>query len=112
MWGGFSVKWYDALIHNQAILNAAWLSKVAAISATVAVALGTLAGMVLTRFGPFKGRTLLWDDGGAAGDAGGDHGLSMLLLFVTMEQVIGWPAGRASPPSSSRTSLSRWPSSR
>ena len=96
VWGGFSVKWYDALLHNQAILNAAWLSvRVAAISATVAVALGTLAGMVLTRFGPFKGRTLL--SGMTAAPLVMPEvitGLSMLLLFVTMEQVIGWPAGR------------------
>ena len=54
VWGGFSTKWYGALLHNDQILNAAFLSlKVAAISATLAVALGTLAGMVLARFGPF-----------------------------------------------------------
>jgi putrescine transport system permease protein len=96
VWGGFSVKWYDALIHNQAILNAAWLSvRVGAISATVSVALGTLAGMALTRFGPFKGRTLL--SGLTTAPLVMPEvitGLSLLLLFVTMEQLIGWPAGR------------------
>ena len=56
VWGGFSTKWYGALLQNDQILNAAWLSlRVAAISATLAVVLGTLAGMVLARFGPFKG---------------------------------------------------------
>ena len=78
------------------ILNAAWLSvKVAAISATVAVVLGTLAGMALARFGPFKGRTLL--SGMTTAPLVMPEvitGLSMLLLFVTMEQLIGWPAGR------------------
>ena len=60
VWGGFSTKWYGALLHNDQILNAAFLSlKIAAISATLAVVLGTLAGLVLARFGPFKGRTLL-----------------------------------------------------
>ena len=47
VWGGFSTKWYGALLQNEQILNAAWLSlKVAAISATLAVVLGTLAGTV------------------------------------------------------------------
>jgi putrescine transport system permease protein len=96
VWGGFSTHWYSALFHNQQILDAAWLSvRVGALSATLAVALGTLAGMVLTRFGPFKGRTLL------AGMTAAPlvmpeviTGLSLLLLFVTMEQLIGWPQGR------------------
>ena len=67
----------------------------AAISATLAVALGTLAGMVLARFGPFKGRTLL--SGLTTAPLVMPEvitGLSLLLLFVTMEQIIGWPAGR------------------
>ena len=96
VWGGFSTKWYGALLQNEQILGAAWLSlKVAAISATLAVALGTLAGMVLARFGPFKGRTLL--SGLATAPLVMPEvitGLSLLLLFVTMEQIIGWPAGR------------------
>jgi len=60
VWGGFSTKWYGALLDNQQIIGAALLSlKIAAISATIAVALGTLTGMALARFGPFRGRTLL-----------------------------------------------------
>ncbi len=55
VWGGFSTKWYGALIRNQQILDAAWLSlKVAALTATIAVALGTLTGMALARFGPLR----------------------------------------------------------
>ena len=96
VWGGFSTHWYGALFRNQQILDAAWLSiRVGALSATLAVALGTLAGMALTRFGPFRGRTML--SGMVAAPLVMPEvitGLSMLLLFVTMEQLIGWPQGR------------------
>jgi putrescine transport system permease protein len=96
VWGGFSTRWYGILLGNQQILNAAWLSlKVAAITATAAVALGTLTGMALARFGPFRGRTML--SGLATAPLVMPEvitGLSLLLLFVTMEQLIGWPAGR------------------
>ncbi len=96
VWAGFSTKWYGELLRNQQILGAAWLSlKIAALSATLAVVLGTLAGMVLARFGPFRGRTLL--SGLTTAPLVMPEvitGLSMLLLFVTMEQLIGWPAGR------------------
>ena len=96
VWAGFSTKWYGELLQNQQILRAAWLSlKIAALSATLAVVLGTLAGMVLARFGPFRGRTLL--SGLTTAPLVMPEvitGLSMLLLFVTMEQLIGWPAGR------------------
>jgi putrescine transport system permease protein len=66
-----------------------------ALSATLAVVLGTIAGLVLARFGPFKGRTLL--SGMTTAPLVMPEvitGLSLLLLFVTMEQLIGWPAGR------------------
>jgi putrescine transport system permease protein len=96
VWAGFSTKWYGALLHNQPILDAAWLSlKIATLTATIAVALGTLAGLVLARFGPFRGRTLL--SGLTTAPLVMPEvitGLSMLMLFVTMEQLIGWPAGR------------------
>jgi putrescine transport system permease protein len=96
VWAGFSTKWYAALIHNDQILGAAWLSlKVATVTATIAVVLGTLAGLTLARFGPFRGRTLL--SGLTTAPLVMPEvitGLSMLLLFVAMEQLIGWPAGR------------------
>jgi putrescine transport system permease protein len=96
VWGGFSTKWYGALLRNQQIIDAALLSlKIAAISATVAVVLGTLTGMALARFGPFRGRTML--SGMATAPLVMPEvitGLSLLLLFVTLEQLIGWPAGR------------------
>ena len=90
-----TLKWYAALMHNQQILGAAWLSiRIALISATAAVVLGTLAGMSLARFGRFRGRMLL------AGMITAPlvmpeviTGLSLLLLFVAMAQLIGWPRG-------------------
>ncbi|MBP2294756.1 ABC transporter permease subunit [Azospirillum rugosum] len=96
VWGGFSTKWYAELLHNDQLLSAAWLSlEVAAMSATVAVVLGTVAGLALARFGRFRGRTLF---GGmiTAPLVMPDviTGLSLLLLFVALEQLIGWPDGR------------------
>ncbi|PZQ51212.1 MAG: putrescine ABC transporter permease PotI [Rhodovulum sulfidophilum] len=96
VWGGFSTKWYGELLRNPQILSAAWISlKVAVASATLATIFGTLAAFVLTRFGPFKGRALLTGMSTAPlvmPDV--ITGLSLLLLFVSMEQLIGWPAGR------------------
>jgi putrescine transport system permease protein len=96
VWGGFSTRWYGVLLQNQQIIDAALLSlKIAAIAATVAVALGTLTGMALARFGAFRGRTLL--SGMATAPLVMPEvitGLSLLLLFVTLEQLIGWPSGR------------------
>ena len=96
VWGGFSTKWYGALLRNEQVLNAAWLSlKIAAINATGAVVLGTLAGLALARFGRVKGRTLL--SGMTTAPLVMPEvitGLSLLLLFVVMEQIFGWPQGR------------------
>ncbi|MCC7257274.1 MAG: ABC transporter permease subunit [Gammaproteobacteria bacterium] len=91
-----TLKWYVALFRNEQILDAAWLSvEIGAMTATGAVFFGTLAGMVLARFGPFRGRTLL--SGMTTAPLVMPEvitGLSLLLLFVAMEQAIGWPAGR------------------
>ena len=96
VWGGFSTKWYASLLKNTQILDAAWLSvRVAAMNATLAVALGTMVALVLTRLGPFRGRALL--SGMATAPLVMPEvitGLSMLLLFVSLEQWIGWPQGR------------------
>lgn len=88
--------WYGRLFQNDQIMGAAWLSiKIATMNACISVVLGTLAGLVLARFGRFRGRTLL-----AAMTTAPlvmpevITGLAMLLLFVAMEQLIGWPAGR------------------
>ena len=96
VWAGFSTRWYTALLHNQQILDAAWLSlQIATINATLAVALGTLAALCLTRFGAFRGRALF--TGLATAPLVMPEvitGLSLLLLFVALEQAIGWPGGR------------------
>lgn len=96
VWGGFSTQWYGRLFENRQILDAAWLSvKIAALTATGAVILGTLAGLALARFGRFKGRALL--SGMTTAPLVMPEvitGLSLLLLFVAMEQLLGWPEGR------------------
>lgn len=96
VWGGFSTKWYGELFRNEQILEAAFLSfKIAAMNATGATILGTLTGLALARFGHFRGRPLL--TGLATAPLVMPEvitGLSLLLLFVAMEQLIGWPEGR------------------
>ncbi|HTH17460.1 MAG TPA: ABC transporter permease subunit [Magnetospirillum sp.] len=96
VWGGFSTKWYAELAHNEAFLNAAWLSlKIAATSASASLVLGTLAAVVLVRYGKFRGRLLF--NGLIAAPLVMPEiilGLAMLLLFVALEQLTGWPDGR------------------
>jgi putrescine transport system permease protein len=59
VWAGFSTKWYSELLHDQAFLDAAWVTlKVAVVSSTIATVLGTMAAYVLMRAGRFLGRTL------------------------------------------------------
>ena len=93
---GFSLHWYAALWENAALLRAAGLSlRIAAVSATGATVLGLAAGYALARFGRFAGRGVFANLLGARlvlPDV--LVGLSLLLLFVQMEQWFGWPAGR------------------
>ncbi|MBC3423218.1 ABC transporter permease subunit [Pseudomonas wayambapalatensis] len=96
VWGGWSVKWYVGLLDNTQLMGSVMRSlEIACYTAVAAVALGTLAAFVLTRVTRFKGRTLF----------GGlvtaplvmpevITGLSLLLLFVAMAQMIGWPQER------------------
>ena len=96
VWGGWSVKWYVGLLDNSQLMGSVMRSlEIALYTAVAAVALGTLAAFVLTRVTRFKGRTLF----------GGlvtaplvmpevITGLSLLLLFVAMAQMIGWPQER------------------
>jgi putrescine transport system permease protein len=59
VWGGFSTQWYAALLSNQPLLDAAWISlRIAFISALLATLLGTLAAIALVRHGRFRGRAL------------------------------------------------------
>ena len=96
VWGGWSIKWYVGLLDNTQLMGSVVRSlEIACYTAIAAVALGTLAAFVLTRITRFKGRTLF----------GGlvtaplvmpevITGLSLLLLFVAMAQMIGWPQER------------------
>jgi putrescine transport system permease protein len=83
-------------MHNSEIINAALLSlRIATTSATAAAVLGTLAGLALSRMGNFRGRTLF--TGMIAAPLVMPDvitGLSLLLLFVSLQALIGWPAGR------------------
>jgi len=96
VWGGWSVKWYVELFSNQQIIDAALVSlKVAFITATLAVILGVLAGYVLSRMGKFPGKLIV--SGWVSAPLIMPEvitGLSLLLLFVSLENLIGWPAGR------------------
>lgn len=98
VWGGFSTKWYGELLNNTALLNAAWLSiKIAAVSASGAVVLGTLAALALAlvRFRRFRcrqGLELMVTAPLVMPEV--IIGLSLLLLFVALDRLIGWPSGR------------------
>lgn len=96
VWGGFSVEWYGALLRNRQILDAAERSLIIAlVTATLAVVLGTLSGLALARFGRFAGRGLLSLLTSAPLVMPEVMlGLSALLLFVTLDQFLGWPSGR------------------
>ncbi|MFI8480208.1 ABC transporter permease subunit [Pseudomonas sp. NPDC078700] len=96
VWGGWSVKWYVGLLDNTQLISAVLRSlEIAFYTAIAAVILGTMAAFVLTRVTRFKGRTMF----------GGlvtaplvmpevITGLSLLLLFVAMAQLLGWPSER------------------
>lgn len=86
VWGGFSLQWYGEMLRNQQLLDSAWITlKVAFLASTLALVLGTMAGIVLTRIARFPGRTLF------AGMVSAPLvmpdvilGLSLLLMFVSL----------------------------
>ena len=86
VWAGFSTKWYGEMLRNESLMNAAWVTlKVAFFASTIATVLGTLSGLIMARFGAFRGRTLF---------SGMIYaplvmpevitGLSLLLMFVAI----------------------------
>jgi putrescine transport system permease protein len=93
VWGGFSTSWYRELLHNDQILDAAWLSlKIGVVVSTGAVILGTLAAVSLVRFKHFRGRLML------TGMVNAPlvmpeiiTGITQLLLFISMLHMFGWP---------------------
>lgn len=93
VWAGFSTKWWGELFNNEAMLRAAWLSlRVAFVSATAAALLGLAAGYALARVPRFFGRTL-FSSLVIAPMVMPEvvMGISMLLLFVGSEQLLGGP---------------------
>ncbi|WAM53175.1 ABC transporter permease subunit [Vreelandella venusta] len=96
VWAGFSTQWYGELFRDQQILSAVWTSlKIAFFAASMAVCLGTVAAFVMTRYGHFRGKTALSSMVTAPLVMPEViTGLSLLLLFVQMAQLIGWPADR------------------
>jgi putrescine transport system permease protein len=87
VWGGWSTRWYAALLGDRDMLDSAWISlRIAAASASAATVLGTLGAVALVRGGRFRGRLVF----------GGMvyaplvmpeviTGLSLLLLFVALD---------------------------
>ncbi|CAM2159570.1 MULTISPECIES: ABC transporter permease subunit [Paraburkholderia] len=96
VWTHFSTRWYQALATDDELINAAWLSlRIALMTAFASVIIGTWAGFVLARMGRFRGFTLY------TGMINAPlvipeviQGISLLLLFVEMGKLLGWPAGR------------------
>jgi putrescine transport system permease protein len=96
VWGGWSLRWYAALFHDAPLIRAAWLSvRLAFVTGVASAVLGTLAGIALGRRGGFAGRRLF------ATMIGGPIvlpdvvlGLALLLLFVAVQSVTGFPAQR------------------
>jgi putrescine transport system permease protein len=90
---GFSLRWYEALARDTRLLEGFWLSlQVAVISASGAVVLATLAAYALVRYPRFRGRHLF----SAMLNAPLVMpeviiGLSLLLLSVSTQRLLGWP---------------------
>jgi len=96
VWAGFSFRWYTKLFEDDAMIHAVLNSfEIAAIVATVAVALGTMAALIMVRLKRFHGRTLfscLISAPLVMPEV--ITGLALLLMFVTLERAIGWPSER------------------
>jgi len=93
VWGGASTHWYTQLLHDDQILDAAFLSlRIGVVVSTLAVVLGLLAAISLVRFRRFRGRLLL------TGMVNAPlvmpeivTGITQLLLFISMLHLFGWP---------------------
>ena len=96
VWGGWSIRWYKELFQSEEVWAALMLSlKIALMNATFATLLGTLGGIALERLGAFRGRTVF--SGMISAPLVMPEvitGLSLLVLFITLGQVVGWPSER------------------
>jgi putrescine transport system permease protein len=90
---GFSMRWYEALLNDSKIVDGFFLSvKIAAITGVLSAVLATFAAFVLVRYRRFLGRTVF------SGMVNAPLvmpeviiGLSLLLLFVGSQNLLGWP---------------------
>ena len=87
VWGGWSTRWYAALLNDGALLDAAFVSvRIALLSATLATVLGTLAAVALVRIRRFRGQlpfsALIYAPIVMPEVI---TGLSLLLLFVAVD---------------------------
>lgn len=93
LWGGWSGHWYVDLVHDDDIIAAAWLSiRIGVLASTLAVIFGTMLALAFSRYGHFRGRTFLYGMSITPlmmPDV--ITGLSLLLMFVGLQSLIGWP---------------------
>jgi len=90
---GFSLRWYEALMRDTKIVEGFILSlKVALTTGVLSAVLGTFAAFVLVRYKRFLGRTVF------SGMVNAPLvmpevviGLSLLLLMVGAQNLLGWP---------------------
>ena len=92
-WGGWSLRWYEALAQDTEIISGFKLSlQIAFLTACSSVVLGTFAAIALHRFKRFPGRTVF------AGMVNSPLvmpeviiGLSLLLMLVSVQRMFGFP---------------------
>jgi len=92
-WGGFSLEWYAKLANDNEMISGLKLSmKIALLSATGSVILGTMAAFTLVKYRRFRGRTFF------SGMVNAPlvmpeviQGLSLLLMLVAIQRAIGFP---------------------
>ncbi len=93
VWGGFSLRWYEALLVDSDLKEGLWLSlKIATSTATAAVILGSLAAASLHRYPRFLGRTFF--SGMVSAPLVMPEvivGLSLLLMLVSLQRLLGVP---------------------
>lgn len=90
---GFSMRWYEALLADSRLVEGFFLSlKVALITGTLSVVLGSFAAFVLVRYLRFTGRTLFYGLVNAPLVMPEVIiGLSLLLFMVAVQRTVGWP---------------------
>lgn len=90
---GFSLRWYEALLSDSRLVDGFFLSlKVALLTGTLSVVLGSFAAFVLVRYLRFSGRTLFYGLVNAPLVMPEVIiGLSLLLLMVAVQRTVGWP---------------------